>query len=121
MLDFWPRFVIGVLATWRLAYLLAEEDGPFDLILRVRRRLGRSVLGRLLDCFYCLSLWMAAPLAVWVTDGWSHRVAVWLALSGGACLLHRLTERQTPGVNILPLSGGEEHALLRSRTSGTED
>ena len=62
-LGFWPRFVLAVLATWRVTHLLASEDGPADIVVRLRRMLGQSLLGRLMDCFNCLSLWIAAPAA----------------------------------------------------------
>lgn len=121
MLDFWQRFLLGVLATWRLAHLLADEDGPFDVIVKVRRRLGGSWLGRLLDCFYCLSFWIAAPFAFWVCEQPLDRGVAWIALSGGACLLQRFSERQSPPVNIMPIPGEEDNALLRSSTQRDED
>jgi hypothetical protein len=87
------RFVLGVLVVWRVTHLLHAEDGPWDIVVRVRRRAGDGVGGRLLDCFYCLSLWMAAPLAVWLGDGWAERLLLWPALSAGAILLERSTSR----------------------------
>jgi hypothetical protein len=57
------RFVLTALAVWRVTHLLAQEDGPWDLIVRLRRSLGQGSLGQLMDCFYCLSLWVAAPAA----------------------------------------------------------
>ncbi len=88
-LGFWPRFILAVLATWRITHLLAREDGPADLIVRLRRRLGDGFAGRWMDCFNCLSLWVAAAAALWVSVqplGW---LFAWLALSGAACLLER--------------------------------
>jgi hypothetical protein len=82
--------VVSILATWRVTHLLQAEDGPADLVVHLRRAAGQGFLGRLLDCFYCLSLWVAAPLAVILTSTWLERVLLWLALSGGACLLERL-------------------------------
>lgn len=82
-------FVLAVLATWRVTHLLAHEDGPADLIFRLRRRLGESVLGSLMDCFDCLSLWVAAPAAWLVSDAFLVWLPAWLALSGGACLLQQ--------------------------------
>src|SRR5437773_3849614 len=55
-------FVIVVLGVWRITHLLWGEDGPGDIFVRVRRLAGKSFFGRLLDCFYCLSLWVAAHL-----------------------------------------------------------
>jgi hypothetical protein len=35
------RFALASLATWRVTHLLAEEDGPWDAVVRARARLGR--------------------------------------------------------------------------------
>ena len=59
--------------------------------------------GGLLDCFYCLSEWFSAPLAFYLAHGWPHRVVLWLALSGAACLLERAT-----GMPALPLAYKED-------------
>jgi len=87
------RFVLAVLALWRLTHLLSKEDGPFDLIYHFRRRLGEGFFGRLLDCFYCLSIWMALPIGVWLGTDWKEKILYWLALSGAACLLEQATAR----------------------------
>jgi hypothetical protein len=92
------RFALASLATWRLTHLLAEEDGPADAVLRVRARLGQGSIGQLIDCFYCLSVWVAAPLSVAVTRRRSEIPLVWLALSGASCLLERAT---TPPVDAI--------------------
>lgn len=86
----WLRGTLAVLACWRVTHLLAREDGPWNLLATIRRRLGPSLLGQLMDCFYCLSLWVAAPLAWLVFPPGPDLWLGWLALSGGACLLHRL-------------------------------
>lgn len=88
--DFAVRFVLAVLATWRVTHLLAAEDGPADVIFRLRRTLGGGWLGSLADCFNCLSLFVAAPAALIVSRQPFLWAAAWLALSGGACLLERL-------------------------------
>jgi hypothetical protein len=84
------RLALGTLATWRLVHLLAAEDGPWDLVARLRRRAGDGRWGRLLDCFYCLSLWVAAPLALLLGTSWRERGLLWLSLSAGAILIERL-------------------------------
>ncbi len=80
------RFVLTVLATWRVTHLLANEDGPADVVFRARRWLGDGFIGGLMDCFNCVSVWVAAPWALFV----STNPLIWLALSGAACLLERL-------------------------------
>ena len=88
--QFWIKFVLAILATWRVTHLLASEDGPADLIVRLRATLGDTLLGKLMDCFNCLSLWIAAPAALFIAQTPFDWLFVWLALSGGACLLERL-------------------------------
>ena len=86
--------VLGILCTWRVTHLLQAEDGPWDLVVRLRRRAGNGFWGRLLDCFYCLSLWIAAPLAALIGANWAERLLLWPALSAGAILLERATSRE---------------------------
>ena len=86
-LGFWPRLALAVLAAWRLTHLLAAEDGPFGLVLKLRERLGHGPWGQLMDCPYCVSLWVAAPLALLLARdpaGWALGA---LALSGAVCLI----------------------------------
>ena len=52
MVDPWLTLAMAVLATWRVTHLLAEEDGPGALVLRLRMRLGAGGLGALMDCFH---------------------------------------------------------------------
>jgi len=106
----WSRFALSVLAVWRVTHLLAREDGPWDVIYRLRRRLGEKTLGRLMDCFYCLSLWVALPFAFFVAGAGLDRAVIWLALSGAACLLERLIERSAASVP----PEEESHAMLWS-------
>ena len=86
-------FLLGTLAVWRLSHLLAQEDGPFDVVFRLRKKVGQGFFGTLLDCFLCLSLWIALPFAFLSADTWIDRIVAWLALSGGASILLLLTNR----------------------------
>lgn len=89
MAEEWFRFALGALAVWRLTHLLQAEDGPWDLVVRLRRAAGHGFWGSLLDCFYCLSLWVAAPFALLVSPDWLIRLLAWPALSAAAILLER--------------------------------
>src|SRR5215471_20663526 len=88
-MGFWADFVVAALATWRLVHLLAREDGPGATLARLRARL-RPPWAAMMDCFYCLSLWVAAPIALAVAPSWRDWPLIWLALSGAACLADRL-------------------------------
>ena len=86
-------FLLCVLAVWRVSHLLSQEDGPFDLVIKFRKLFGQGFFGNLLDCFYCLSIWVSIPFAGWLAGDWKEGVVTWLALSGGACILFKLTEK----------------------------
>ncbi len=83
--------VLGALAVWRITHLLANEDGPWDLILRLRKAVGSGFWGHLMDCFYCLSLWVALPFAIAMANSWREGLLLWPSLSGAAILLERAT------------------------------
>jgi hypothetical protein len=107
----WMKFFLAVLATWRVTHLLANEDGPADIVVRVRGWLGRGFLGSLMDCFNCLSLWVAAPPALILSSRLAAWTISWLALSGGACLLEQLGRKP---ISIEPgpqPPEGDEHVL----------
>ena len=111
------KFVVDVLATWRVTHLLAREDGPADLMVRLRARLGQGLAGQLMDCFKCLSLWIAAPAALFVSRKPLEWVFAWLALSGAACLLERLGHEPVDIQPLAPAGQGDLNDVLRSETS----
>jgi hypothetical protein len=110
----WEELILAVLAVWRITHLLNAEDGPWDLIVRIRRAAGEGFFGRLLDCFYCLSVWVAAPLAWLVGTSWRECMLLWPALSGAAILLERLTARAEPAAPAIYAEDGEDKNVLRS-------
>jgi hypothetical protein len=109
---------LGVLAVWRVTHLLNAEDGPWNLVVRLRRRAGNGFWAGLLDCFYCLSLWIAVPLAYFIGSRWFERLLLWLALSAGAILLERLAPETTA-----PLYTVEEdsNVLRQEQTTDSGD
>ena len=89
-------FLVASLAVWRVTHLVHAEDGPWDLAARLRRRLGDGPLGRMVQCFYCLSVWVALPFVPWITREPIGALIVWAALSGAAIIIERLTDRPPP-------------------------
>ncbi len=88
------KFLFAVLATWRICHLLTDEDGPWDVIFKIRKQLGQGFFGSLLDCFYCLSIWVAIPFAIWMSDNWKDGIVSWLAISGGACIIYKASSKK---------------------------
>jgi hypothetical protein len=79
-------FLLGTLSVWRITHLLHAEDGPWEAAVWLRRLAGDGFWGQLLDCFYCLSVWIAAPFAVLLGRKPVERLLLWTALSAGAIL-----------------------------------
>jgi hypothetical protein len=79
------------LAVWRVTHALWGEDGPGDVFAKARSLAGESFLGRTLDCFYCLSFWLALPFAFVASSHPIGVIVAWPAISGGAILLERVT------------------------------
>lgn len=87
-------FLLGTLSVWRITHLLSAEDGPWDVVVRLRRAAGEGFIGQMLDCFYCLSIWVSAPLAIFLGKKMGERILLWPALSAGAILLERVTDHR---------------------------
>jgi hypothetical protein len=82
---------LSVLCVWRITHLLHAEDGPWELLVGLRKLAGTGFGGKLLDCFYCLSLWVALPVAALIQGSRLERLLWWPALSAGAILLERIS------------------------------
>lgn len=74
------RVLLAALACYRLAQLVALDDGPGDVLLKLRDLAGSHIYGadgrpdtgwgRLLACPFCLGIWFAVPCAlacIWPT------------------------------------------------------
>jgi hypothetical protein len=113
------RLLLGALCVFRLSHLLVAEDGPWDLVVRIRRAAGSGVLGKLLDCFYCTSLWVAVPFAWLLGQGLPERLLFIPALSGAAILLERITAaRATPPPQVFYEEDQRHEELLREPENG---
>ena len=116
-MDSFHWFVLGACAVWRLTHALNAEDGPADLFVRLRRALGSSWWGSVLDCFYCLSLWVALPFAALIGSTLAETALLWLALSGATCLLERFsTPAGAPAPALYWEEKENEDALLRKQS-----
>jgi hypothetical protein len=102
--------LIIALATWRLASLLVNEDGPYEIFARLRYRVGlRSVpifdpdtgvpsitvlasntWAKGLTCVWCTSIWCSILLYGVSLIAWP--VVYVLAVSAVAILVHEVTQ-----------------------------
>lgn len=78
------RIALAILAAYRLALMIATEDGPADIFYRLRDLMGvyrritynaltdeeysepSTSVGKLFECPYCLGVWFALAMALLV-------------------------------------------------------
>jgi len=105
---------LGVICVWRFTHLLQAEDGPWNIVVWLHRSVKTGFWASLLDCFYCLSLWVAAPFAFLISEQWGERLLLWPTLSAGAILLERITnDRRSVQPALYFEEEEKEDALLR--------
>ena len=109
-LDYFLRFVVYALATFRITHLLWWENGPFYTVDWLRSKAGvwfseahgkrtaDRFWGQVLNCPDCLSVWVAAIALVALVVNWYvlDALAIWLAMSGAAMLCVKLMRRDEP-------------------------
>lgn len=110
--DVWC-FVLCSLAVWRLAHLLSRENGPWNLVFRMRTALGLEVLSYPAACFYCLSLLAALPPALWMSTSRMGFFVQWMALSAVACLLEKATQMPHRKLRKYPLPASYLDKVIR--------
>lgn len=86
-------FVVLALAVWRVARIIVAEDGPFDVLARLRERTGinqqRTWIARGLMCVACISFWLGLIVSVVVFGLSFESIAYGLALSAVSVILLR--------------------------------
>ncbi|WP_348797066.1 DUF1360 domain-containing protein [Flavobacterium adhaerens] len=87
------KYFIIVIVVWRLTHLICLEDGPFDVIFKIRKMAGNTFLGRLMDCFYCLSIWIGLICAYFLSGIWQEILILTLYYSGASILLEKFTNK----------------------------
>ncbi len=92
------RFILAVLACFRLAELVAIDDGPGDAFLRFRLWCARHSknLSEFMKCPYCLSLWFAIPMifCVLVSSPVTDLILIGLGIAGGQAFLQGIAGRE---------------------------
>lgn len=76
-------WLVIALGAWYVAYMMTSTYGPFDLFIRIRRRIS---LGGLTQCIVCLVVWAAAVLLVLYATS-LRPVVIAFSLAGGALML----------------------------------
>lgn len=95
-----PDLLIIALATWRVATMAVNEQGPFDVFARLRTLpypIGSDTERTgVLDCVACFSVWTAAAMVgLWLIGYAGAVIVVAFAVSGAAMLVEGIYEYRT--------------------------
>lgn len=84
--------LIAALATYRLARMVAWEEGPGAVFTRLRGRIDpdqATWIGRGLNCPLCVGFWIALPITLLLVPfDWSV-LFVWWAVAGAQAVLQK--------------------------------
>lgn len=92
-------YLLSVFAVYRLARILAMEEGPFDVFAKLRGRIDpeqKTWIGRGINCALCLGFWISLAFAIALN--WGQVIAPptlldWLAIAGAQAALHLWIEK----------------------------
>lgn len=88
MIDLLKKGII----CYRIARLIAKEDGPFDMFTRFRSVMGaydydaqgkaQSMTGKLVSCPYCTGVWVSIILVLLPKNKWVGLIEDMLVIAG---------------------------------------
>ncbi len=101
------KLLVVILATYRIAHLFPEDDGPFFIFKRIRQytmtkevaeneEFGRwANLNEGIRCIYCMGLYAAllCVLLVLLNNFWANLFLLVMAVAGGQSLLQSAGEK----------------------------
>lgn len=62
----WLVFIIASLATYRIADIIADEEGPAAIFAKLRKSVPPGNPKRGISCPYCVGVWVAGLLTAWL-------------------------------------------------------
>lgn len=85
-------FILAMLATYRVARMIALEDGPFDIFSRLQDHVDQKTwVGRGLRCVLCVSFWLALPAALLVGPADPRELLLlWGGIAGSVMIVHKV-------------------------------
>jgi len=96
--------LIGILATWRISHMLIHEAAPYDLLSKLRYRVGvrydkeskpygTNEFARGLLCPYCNSVWLGWAIALLLGHKPIKAFVAGLGFSAGAIIVEKWMSR----------------------------
>ena len=84
------KFLLAAFAVYRLARMVAREEGPFSLFVWVREHVDyyqKTWIGRGINCPLCVGFWLSVVPAVWIAPSWGWVVLLWFSIAGAQAYL----------------------------------
>lgn len=100
--------IIVGLTVWRISSLLVREDGPYDVLAKVRhtagvrydeysRAIGQNVIAKALTCVWCISIWVAGGAALFISDNVVNFLVNTLSMSAIAIIVNSFVDNPHGG------------------------
>jgi hypothetical protein len=100
------QFLIAILATYRMAHLLPEDEGPFFIFTRIRSFIGTKAMMENnelgfwanvdsgINCVYCCGLYAAILVSLLILwqNYYGNVFLLIFAIAGGQSLLQKWSE-----------------------------
>lgn len=83
-------FILYSLTTWRICYMLTQEEGPFMIFNTLRSTLDKGPLNPL-KCFFCTSVWVGFFVSLCT----GNFLLYWLPLSASAMFIEAIHDLLT--------------------------
>ena len=100
-MNIWMALGLSILAVYRISYLIAKEDGPFDLFMLLRNKTDPikppfDWIGRGLRCVLCISFWTSILPAIWLFQGKGATLiwVGWLGIAGSVLVIYKVLDEQ---------------------------
>jgi hypothetical protein len=85
------EFIVLAFVVYRVTHLISEEDGPFEIMIKMRVAIGNGFWGTLMDCFFCVSLWVGLLCSfILIPASIVWQITYGVALSGAACFVFKI-------------------------------
>lgn len=101
------EFILCAFAAYRIARMLAQEEGAFEIFERIRARFDpaqETWVGRGLNCQLCIGFWVSLGFSILLvldnpTFGKGEFVLYWFAIAGGQTVIAKVLEVIENGSN----------------------
>lgn len=91
------EIILATLASYRIARILATEEGPFGLFVAIRERFDpeqNTWLGRGLNCSLCIGFWVSFVVTCLLPFvSIQSFLLLWWAIAGLQTIVHLLMQR----------------------------